>query len=41
MAKISLKFQQEVAEKYLEGELSPKSVAKIYNLCPSSVRKWA
>lgn len=41
MAKFSLKFKQEVAEKYLEGELSLKAVAKIYNLCPSSVRKWA
>lgn len=41
MAKFSLKFKQEVAEKYLEGELSLKAVAKMYNLCPSSVRKWA
>ncbi|RRW70232.1 transposase [Pantoea dispersa] len=41
MAKFSLKFKQEVAEKYLEGELSLKSVAKMHNLCPSSVRKWA
>ena len=41
MAKFPLKFKQEVAEKYLEGELSLKSVAEMYNLCPSSVRKWA
>lgn len=41
MAKFSLKLKQEVAEKYLEGELSLKAVAKMYNLCPSSVRKWA
>lgn len=31
MAKFSLKFKQEVAEKYLEGELSLKAVAKMYN----------
>jgi len=28
MVKFSLKFKQEVAEKYLEGELSLKAVAK-------------
>lgn len=39
MAKFSLKFKQEVAEKYLEGELSLEVVAKMYNLCPKSVRK--
>ncbi|HHX3382646.1 TPA: helix-turn-helix domain-containing protein [Salmonella enterica] len=41
MAKFSLKFKQEVSEKCSEGELSLKAVAKMYNLCPRSVRKWA
>nr|WP_261459942.1 IS3 family transposase [Serratia fonticola] len=41
MAKFSLKFKQEVAEKYLEDELSLKSVARMYNISPCTVRKWA
>ncbi|WP_087816648.1 IS3 family transposase [Yersinia intermedia] len=41
MAKFSLKFKQEVAEKYLEDELSLKSVARIYEISPCTVRKWA
>lgn len=32
MAKFSLKFKQEVAEKYLEGELSLKAVAKMVSV---------
>lgn len=41
MAKFSLKFKQEVAEKYLEDELSLKSVARMYNISLCTVRKWA
>lgn len=41
MAKFSLKFKQEVAEKYLEDELSLKSVARMYDISPCTVRKWA
>ncbi|MDT0204238.1 IS3 family transposase [Serratia marcescens] len=41
MAKFSLKFKQEVAERYLEDELSLKSVARMYNISPCTVRKWA
>jgi transposase len=41
MVKFSLKFKQEVAEKYLEDELSLKSVARMYDISPCTVRKWA
>ncbi|CNE70664.1 transposase [Yersinia enterocolitica] len=41
MAKFSLKFKQEVAEKYLEDDLSLKSVARMYDISPCTVRKWA
>jgi transposase len=41
MAKFSLKFKKEVSEKYLEDELSLKSVARIYGISPCTVRKWA
>ncbi|MHA2595597.1 transposase (plasmid) [Shigella dysenteriae] len=41
MSKFSLEFKREVSEKYLEGELSLKSVGKMYNIDPSTVRKWA
>ena len=41
MSKFSLEFKREVSEKYLEGELSLKSVGKMYNINPSPVRKWA
>ena len=41
MAKFSWKFKQEVAEKYLEDELSLKSVARMYDISPCTVRKWA
>lgn len=41
MAKFSLKFKKEVAEKYLENELSLKSVARLYDVSPCRVRKWA
>ncbi len=41
MAKFSLKFKQEVAERYQEDELSLKSVARMYNISPCTVRKWA
>ncbi|WP_337961263.1 helix-turn-helix domain-containing protein [Escherichia albertii] len=30
-----------VSEKYLEGELSLKSVARMYGISPCTVRKWA
>ncbi len=40
MSKFSLEFKREVSEKYLEGELSLKSVGKMYNIDPSTVRKW-
>ena len=41
MSKFSLEFKREVSEKYLEGELSLKSVGKMYNIDSSTVRKWA
>ncbi|MCT4737241.1 helix-turn-helix domain-containing protein [Raoultella ornithinolytica] len=41
MAKFSLKFKQKVAEKYLKGELSLISVGEMFNISPSTVRKWA
>ncbi|EJY9247991.1 transposase [Salmonella enterica] len=41
MEKFSLKFKQEVAEKYLEDELSLKSVVRMYDISPCTVRKWA
>ncbi|EFN9734047.1 transposase, partial [Escherichia coli] len=36
MSKFSLEFKREVSEKYLEGELSLKSVGKTYNTDPST-----
>ncbi|EDW2060552.1 IS3 family transposase [Salmonella enterica subsp. enterica serovar Oslo] len=41
MAKFSLEFKKEVSEKYLEDELSLKSVARMYDISPCTVRKWA
>lgn len=41
MAKFSLQFKREVAEKYLEGELSLNSVAEMYKISSTTVRKWA
>ncbi|TQN75410.1 UNVERIFIED_ORG: transposase [Citrobacter freundii] len=41
MAKFSLEFKKEVSEKYLEDELSLKSVARMYGISPCTVRKWA
>ncbi len=37
MAKFSLKFKQEVAEKYPEDKLSLKSVAKMCDISPCTV----
>ncbi|EPA9552069.1 transposase [Escherichia coli] len=41
MEKFSLEFKKVVSEKYLEGELSLKSVARMYGISPCTVRKWA
>ncbi|HEB6950292.1 TPA: transposase [Salmonella enterica subsp. enterica serovar Hvittingfoss] len=41
MAKFTLEFKKEVSEKYLEDELSLKSVARMYDISPCTVRKWA
>jgi transposase len=41
MAKFSLEFKKEVSEKYLEDELSLKSVARMYDISPCTIRKWA
>ncbi|WP_234467348.1 helix-turn-helix domain-containing protein [Kosakonia sp. S42] len=41
MAKFSLEFKKKVSEKYLEDELSLKSVARMYGINPCTVRKWA
>ncbi len=41
MVKFSLGFKKVVSEKYLEGELSLKSVARMYGISPCTVRKWA
>jgi transposase len=38
MAKCSLTFKPEVAEKDLEDERSLKSVARMYNISPCTVR---
>ena len=40
MAKFSLQFKREVAEKYLEGELSLNSLAEMYGISSTAVRKW-
>lgn len=37
MAKFSLEFKKEVSEKYLEDELSLKSVARMYGISPGFV----
>ncbi|MDA6709552.1 hypothetical protein OSL02_24615, partial [Escherichia coli] len=39
MEKFSLEFKKVVSEKYLEGELSLKSVARMYGISPCTVRK--
>ncbi|EOT9067852.1 transposase [Escherichia coli] len=41
MEKFSLEFKKVVSEKYREGELSLKSVARMYGISPCTVRKWA
>ncbi|EHR9159501.1 transposase [Escherichia coli] len=41
MEKFSLEFKKVVSEKYLEGEVSLKSVARMYGISPCTVRKWA
>ncbi|CTR52913.1 ISRSO11-transposase orfA protein [Escherichia coli] len=39
MEKFSLEFKKVVSEKYLEGELSLKSVARMYGISPCTVVK--
>lgn len=39
--KVFIGVQKVVSEKYREGELSLKSVARMYGISPCTVRKWA
>lgn len=41
MNKFSIAFKKKVAETYLNDELSLVSVASMYNISSSTVRKWA
>ncbi len=41
MEKFSLEFKKVVSEKYLEGELSLKSVARMYGISDLTSAFWA